>query len=100
MRAKFKEMSKRAKWILNATGALAGINFLVFWVVAVHVGGDALNGYTQGHHFFICAHGSCHEVSEQYWKYSYWHSILAGAGIFLVFIEAAILVNTGDISLD
>ncbi len=100
MRAKFKEMSKRAKWILNTTAVLAGMNFLVFWLVAVYLGGDALNGYVQGQHYFICSHGACHEVTESIWQYSYWHAITAGGGIFLVFVEAAIFINTGDINLD
>lgn len=38
--------------------------------------------------------------SEAIWNYSYWHSRTALNGILLVFIEAAIFVNTGDIELD
>ena len=35
-RATFKSVSRRAKWILNTTLAIAGVNFVVFWVGAVY----------------------------------------------------------------
>jgi hypothetical protein len=100
MRRKFKEISKRAKWILNATALLVGPNFLAFWLMGTYLGGDALNGYAQGQHYFLCGHGACHEVSESIWRYSYWHAITAIGGIVLVFVEVGIFINTGDIILD
>jgi hypothetical protein len=75
-------------------------NFIVFWVISVCVGGDALNGFIHDGHYFICAHGACHEVSRDFWIYSYWHAISAMGGIMLIFIEAAVLVTLGDIVLD
>ena len=82
--ATIKSTSKRAKWVLNVTSVLAVTNFLVFAIVALYVGGDALNGYVQGQHYFVCAHGHCHEVTESLWRYSYWHAVSSGVGIFLV----------------
>jgi hypothetical protein len=96
----FRKISKRAKWILYPTSILAWLNFVVFWVVTVCLGGDAGNGYSKNGHFFVCAHGACHEVSKAIWNYSYWHSISAFWGIFLVFIELAVFVTTKDIELD
>jgi hypothetical protein len=98
--ANFKTISKRAKIILYSTAILALVNFASFWLAAVYLGGDALNGYVQGQHYYICAHGACHEVTRSIWHYSYWHTITAFGGIFLVFIELAIVVTTGDIVLD
>ena len=98
--ARIKSTSKRAKWVLGSAMAVAAINFLIFWIIAVDVGGDAVNGYEKAGHYFVCAHGACREVSQAFWRYSYWHSISSMVGIFLVFVVAAILVNTGDIVLD
>ena len=100
MRVEFKAMSKRAKWILNGTAVLALVNFFAFMTIASYLGGDALNGYVKGAHYFLCAKSRCHEVAEAIWRYSYWHAIAAPAGILLVFAEAAIFVNTGDITTD
>ncbi len=97
---KIKEMSRRAKPILHVTGMLAVINFFAFWCAAVYLGGDALNGYVRDLHYFVCAHGSCHEVTHSIWKYSYWHATSALAGIALIFIEIAILINSEDIVID
>ena len=96
----FKKISKRAKWVIYPTAVIAWVNFIVFWFVAVYLGGDALNGYVQGNHYFICAHGSCHEVTQTIWNYSYWHTISAGGGILLVFLELALFTTSGDITFD
>ncbi|KKL39152.1 hypothetical protein WR30_14265 [Burkholderia contaminans FFH2055] len=100
MTVKFKEMSRRAKLILHVTGVLAFFNFFAFWCAALYLGGDAVNGYVRDLHYFICAHGSCHEVAHSIWKYSYWHAISALSGIALIFIEIAILINSGDVVID
>jgi len=100
MRATINKMSKRAKWIIYSTTALAFPNFVIFWLITVYLGGDALNGFIKNSHYFVCAHGACTEVSKSIWTFSYWHAISAYAGIVLIFIEAAILVNTKDIDLD
>jgi hypothetical protein len=100
MRATITKTSKRAKWIINTTMALVVPNFVIFWIITVCQGGDALNGYVRKGHYFVCAHGACTEVSKATWTFSYWHAISAYLGIVLIFAEAAILVNTKDIDLD
>jgi hypothetical protein len=100
MIAQIEKISRRAKWIISITAFLALPNFVAFWCAAVYFGGDALNGYVQNTHYFICAHGACHEVSKSFWTYSYWHTLSAMGGILLVFIEVAVFVTTGDIVLD
>ena len=53
--------------------ALAGINFLAFVAIANSIGGDALNGYSRGGHFFLKNHGFVTEVSETIFTYSKLH---------------------------
>jgi len=85
---------------MNVTALLAAPNFLLFAFASVYLGGDALNGYVQEGHYFLCAHGGCTEVSHSVWTYSYWHAVSAIGGILLIFVEAAIFVTMGDIVLD
>lgn len=89
--------SRRAKWVLYPTVALALINFFAFIIVLLYLGGDALNGYIRAGHYFLCAHGQCVETSRAIWRYSYWHTLAALGGILLVFVETALFLNTGDI---
>jgi hypothetical protein len=96
-RLKFVGYSKRAKWVVYPTMALAMINFFAFIAGSLFLGGDALNGHVQAGHYFVCAHGSCTEVSSAVWHYSYWHAYASLGGIVLVFAETALFLNTGDI---
>lgn len=97
---KFRTHSRRAKWVLYPTVVLATINFFTFVGASLYLGGDALNGYTKLGLYFLCAHGHCTEVSSSIWHYSYWHAASALGGILLVFAEAALFLNTGDIELE
>ena len=85
---------------MKATAILALINFVAFVSVSIYLGGDAVNGYIRDGHSFVCAHGSCTEVSRAVWTYSYWHALTALGAILLLFVEAAIFVALGDIDLD
>jgi hypothetical protein len=96
-RLKIRRLSNRAKFVVYPTVILAALNFAVFVGGSFYLGGDALNGYVRGGHYFVCAHGSCGEVSSAIWHYSYWHAVTALGGILLVFVEMAIFINTGDI---
>jgi hypothetical protein len=96
-RITFKSYSKRARWVVYPTIALATLNFIAFSIGSFHLGGDALNGYVHAGHYFVCEHGHCTEVSSNAWHYSYWHAWGAMAGILLVFAEVALFVNLGDI---
>lgn len=93
------KMSRRAKRVIYSTAALALPNFFIFWLLAEHQGGDALQGYVKNGHYFVCAYGACSEVSGSTWRFSYWHAITSYLGILLIFVEAAIFVNTKDIEL-
>jgi len=100
VRAHIRSQTKRSKWILNATALLAAANFFAFVFVNIYLGGDALNGYAQEGHYFLCSHGACTEVGHSLWTYSYWHALSALGGILLILLELAIFVTIGDIVLD
>jgi hypothetical protein len=97
---KFLAYSRRAKWVLYPTAALAMVNFFAFVAGSLYLGGDALNGSVKAGHYFVCAHGHCSEVSSAVWHYSYWHALSAFTGLFLVFAEVAVFINTGDIEFE
>ncbi|HEY6451515.1 MAG TPA: hypothetical protein VIX87_02830 [Steroidobacteraceae bacterium] len=94
---KFTAYSRRAKYVLYPTAAFALVTFFAFVIGSIHFGGDALNGYVRAGHYFLCAHGSCAEVSSAIWHYSYWHAWASIGGILLVLAETALFLNTGDI---
>ena len=52
---------------------VALLNFAVFWIVAVLLGGDAVNGKIQNGHYYLMSHGHHSEVSERVFRYSQWH---------------------------
>lgn len=54
---------------------LSMLNFAVFWLMAVHLGGDALNGHVTDGHYFLMSHGDFTEVSEEVFNYSRWHAM-------------------------
>jgi hypothetical protein len=49
------------------------VNFVLFWLVAVYLGGDAVNGKVVAGHYYLMSHGRYTEVSEAIFAYSRWH---------------------------
>ena len=61
-------------------GVFAGLcNFLAFWVAAVYLGGDAVNGKALEGHYFLSSHGRLTEVGRSVFTYSRCH-------VFSIFI--------------
>jgi hypothetical protein len=55
---------------------LIGIaNFFWFFVESLSLGGDALNGYVRGGHYYVASHGSYTEVSAAAWNWSRVHAL-------------------------
>jgi hypothetical protein len=50
-------------------------NFVVFVVVAIMLGGDALGGKTEGGRYFLANHGRLTEVSATAFAYSRYHAL-------------------------
>lgn len=44
------------------------LNFFVFFVFSLIIGGDAGNGFVKDGHYFVTNHGKHTEVSELIWK--------------------------------
>jgi len=63
-------------YLVGCSYALIWVNFVVYFVVAGHLGGDAINGHVRDGHYFLCAHGFCVEVTKAVFTYSWWHSII------------------------
>ena len=68
-------MKIETKRLLSRLAFFAALlNFAVFWVVAVRLGGDAVNGRRQDGHFYLASHGKYTEVSERVFTYSRLHT--------------------------
>jgi hypothetical protein len=51
------------------------LNFVIFWHVAVQIGGDAVSGKIEDGRYFVSSHGRLTEVSSETWRYSYAHKV-------------------------
>jgi len=68
-------MSKTAKRRICVTVfALCLANFVVFFIGAVYLGGDAVNGKIVADHYYLMSHGRYTEVSADIFSYSKWHA--------------------------
>jgi len=54
----------------------AWLNFMIFAIVAVSIGGDAISGKAINGHYFLSNHGRLTEVSSSVWQYSRIHTII------------------------
>ena len=67
-------MTTKTKLLLCQVIFCLGLaNFFVFFVVAVYLGGDAINGKMENGHFYLMSHGRLTEVNEDVFAYSKWH---------------------------
>ncbi len=57
------------------------VNFLVFTLIALHLGGAAMNGKISDGHFYLGMYSHYTEVSRQVFTYSRWH----GYSVYLTF---------------
>ena len=82
-------LTARGKWILYPVVAVAIVNFVIFAVVALVIGGDAWNGHVDDGHYYVSSHGTITEVSRAVWYYSYGHVIsvwVTHGSVFVVFL--------------
>ena len=77
---------KEAPIWLRCVVVLALVNFLTFWVGAMLLGGDAVNGKIENGHYFLRSHAHLQEVSSSVFFYSKIHCLSAMAGIVLSMI--------------
>ena len=60
--------------ICLAIFGLGIVNFVLFFIGAVYLGGDAVNGKIVDGHYFLMSHGRYTEVSADIFNYSRWHA--------------------------
>lgn len=65
------EMRRAALQFLFFLGV---INFAVFWIIGVYLGGDALGGKAVDGRYFLGNRGHLTEVSRAVFTYSQWHA--------------------------
>jgi hypothetical protein len=68
---------------------LAMVNIVVFVVVAMAIGGDALNGTSVDGHYYLASHGRLTEVSAGVFHYSEVHAVITQLLHFAAMIAAA-----------
>jgi hypothetical protein len=77
----------RGKQIIWGFAALTAANFIAFLIIAIYLGGDAINGYARAGHYFLGAHsnGPFTEVSHAIFTYSLWHALsVIASGLFFM----------------
>jgi hypothetical protein len=87
-------MQPRTKW-LNTLGQalvlLGVVNFLLFWIIALSLGGDAYSGKIEdGRYFFKSNHRDPRytEVTKAVWTYSKVHAISVWVTVPMAFAGA------------
>jgi hypothetical protein len=89
----FSKWSEYPLWF-RVVFTVAFINFIAFWILAIAFGGDAINGYKHGGHYYLGSHGTYKEVSAELWTYSYYHTISVWITHLSVFVGFAIILNS------
>jgi hypothetical protein len=62
-------------WALRAAPYVGLVNFVVFFIVAMAIGGDAVAGHEAAGRFFLSSHGKLTEVSRAVFEYSKVHTL-------------------------
>jgi hypothetical protein len=68
-------MNKRMSLVGACLFWLAVVNFAVYFVISVQIGGDAVRGTFEAGRYYLSAHGRLTEVPRWVWLYSWAHSI-------------------------
>lgn len=50
--------------VVNIIGYIAAINFVLFFLLSIIIGGDALNGFIQNGEYFVVDYGRHTQVSH------------------------------------
>ncbi len=75
---------------VTVLGVVALTNFAAFVLIAMHLGGDAINGHEEGGRYFLANHGQLTEVSRSTFLYSTWHAISVGLTHGAFILSAAV----------
>ena len=91
------EATDRGQRILSSVAIIATLNWLIFWGVAVELGGTATNEGMLGGQYFVSSHGKLTQVTSLQWYYSYAHQRISFIGIAMVFATAIWLIIIGEL---
>ena len=90
-------MPPRTKW-LNTLGQalvlLGVLNFLLFWIIGLSIGGDAYSGKIEDGRYFLKGNGRYPrytEVTEAVWTYSKVHAISVWVTVPMAFAGAGMV---------
>jgi hypothetical protein len=61
------------KRLCHVLFTVAIVNFLIFFLMALSIGGDAVNGKVEGGKYYVANHGKYTEVSKTVFTYSRFH---------------------------
>ena len=64
----------KARFLFFVVFAVCMANFVAFVLVAIAIGGDAINGYEAHGRYFLRMNRRVTEVSESVFTYSKWHA--------------------------
>jgi hypothetical protein len=78
------------KIVAQTLMVIALLNFFSFMIVASILGGDAVNGRTDGQRYYLGSHGHYTEVSRSVFEYSKFHTHSVWFTHSLAFVGAAI----------
>ena len=82
--------TKMRRYICIGIFIAAFVNFTAFWLAAVYLGGDAVNGRIADGHYYLMAHGRYTEVSAAVFNYSKWHAYSTWITHPLAFLAALV----------
>ena len=60
----------------NVVAALWFVNFGAYILIAILIGGDAINGHAESGRYYLAMHGHLTQVSRSVFEYSRWHTYL------------------------
>jgi hypothetical protein len=95
----FTSMSRRSKYVLGFTTALAAANGLAGLIRQLKLGGGTNHGFVRDGHYFLCViGGACTEVTQKVWKFCHWHDLSISGTTLLVFIVLARKPASGHVN--
>jgi len=93
-------MYRKIKIPINSLFTFFAVSFLIFWIISVIFGGDAINGKIEDGHYYFGSHGEYKEVSRAAYvaSASYVMVFTAIGGfilllIFLLFMRGGITIK-------
>jgi len=85
---------KKRIYLLAILVSVTFINFLIFGILTVKLGGDALNGFTKGGKYFVASHGNIKEVSKTMWIISRYQAYSIFITVFSTIIGSLLTYNS------